>query len=528
MKRILFLALIVSVLSLGTVAAAAQDVARGSVYHDVNANGRRDRGEPWLEDVAVSNGREVVLTDEKGRYSLPISNDQIVFVIKPAAYNYPVDEQNKPLFYYNHKPEGSPALKYPGVAPTGPLPESIDFGLLSGSAADTFSIVVLSDPQPYHIEEVGFYDKAIVEELKGLKDLAFGITLGDLVGDRPDFFEPLNAATARVGLPWFHVMGNHDKNFDAERPELADESFERVYGPATYAFNQGKVHFIVLDDVIYPNAHSNAQYIGGLREEHFQFIEQSLKYVPSDHLVVLNMHIPLYNERSDREAFLNAHRARLFALLEGRPFTLSMSGHTHTQRHYFFGEEEGWKNPAPHHHYTVGTAGGDWWSGVPDENGVPDAVMRDGTPKGYNVLHFEGNQYTYDYRVAGASADYKMRIYGPRVIPHNGRYRGELFVNFFQGDAETRVEYRINNSGEWRAMNRVVEQDPHISRIRAEWDSAAEVLPGVRPSNPVSSHHLWKVRITTRLPLGKNTYNIRVSDRFGRVYHDSYELEAVE
>ena len=37
--------------------------AVGVVFEDYNANGRRDVGEPGIEDVPVSNGREVVRTD---------------------------------------------------------------------------------------------------------------------------------------------------------------------------------------------------------------------------------------------------------------------------------------------------------------------------------------------------------------------------------------------------------------------------------------------------------------------------------
>lgn len=506
----------------------ASSYAVGVVFHDANGNGVRERREMGIADVAVSNGRDVVLTDDKGAYQIPVGEDQIVFVIKPGNYDYPVNELNLPQFFYNHKPSGSPELKYSGVAPTGELPKSLDFPLLTGSDSETFSVVVMSDPQPYFSEEIGYYEAAIVEELKGIEDFAFGLTLGDLVGDRPDFFEALNTATARIGLPWHHVLGNHDLNFDAKAPEHADESFERVYGSATYAFNHGKVHFLVLKDVLYPNTYSDALYMGGFTEDQFEFIENSLKYVPKDHLVVLSMHIPLYNDNPEREAFLNAHRERLFKLLADRPHTLSMSGHTHTQRHYYFGADEGWLASDDHHHYTVGTAGGDWWSGTPDERGIPDALMRDGTPKGYNLLHFNGNQYVYDYKVAGAPAEYKMRLWGPKVVPHNSRYRGELYVNFFQGCEKTKVEFRINDSEEWRSMSYLKEHDPQVADLRSQWDNSMVVLDGVRPSNPEETYHLWKTRVTTRLPLGKNVYEVRVTDAFGREFLDQFEFEVVE
>ena len=52
--------------------AAAADVARGHVFHDKNGNGIFDRNESGVKRVAVSNGREVVTTESRGRYALPV------------------------------------------------------------------------------------------------------------------------------------------------------------------------------------------------------------------------------------------------------------------------------------------------------------------------------------------------------------------------------------------------------------------------------------------------------------------------
>jgi hypothetical protein len=503
------------------------ETARGVVFHDLNENGIFDTGEAGIPAVAVSNGVDVVLTDQAGKYALSVKNDNIIFVIKPSQYEYSLNEFNLPQFYYIHKPAGSPEFNYPGVASTGPLPEKINFPLLRGNNADEFSIIIFSDPQTYSPEQIEFYDRDIVQELVGISDPAFGITLGDIVGDVLDFFEPVNKATSRIGLPWYHVFGNHDMNFDAEIWQHADETFERVYGPSTFAFNHGKVHFILLNDVIYPNDLTNNFYIGGLREPHFRFIVNSLRYVPNDHLVVLFMHIPLFDEALWGDTFIDEHRERLFQLLKNHPHTLSFSGHTHFQRHYYFTDEDGWPGENPHHHYNVGTASGDWWSGSPDERGIPDATMYDGTPNGYNIIRFNGNKYVYDFKAAGKPESYKMRLYGPKLAPHNRRFRGEFYVNFFQGSPADTVEYKVND-GEWKKMRYVTEQDPHVSATRYEWDNATKILPGTRPSNPLVCYHLWKARVPTNVPLGKNTIFVRVKDNFGRIFTDDFQYEVVE
>lgn len=526
MKQLLLTFGICTLFILSSFAQTPQ-FATGIVYHDLNNNGVRDKKEPGIVNVAVSNGEDVVLTDAKGAYRIETGDDTAIFVIKPGNYQYRVGKNNLPEFYFLHKPAGSPKLEYAGVDPTGPLPESLDFGLVEGNIGDEFSIVVLSDPQTYSNEEIDFYRKSAVEELKHLGGPVFGFTLGDIVGDHPDLFEGINQATAEIGIPWFHVIGNHDENYDAKEFRYADESFERHYGPATYAFNHGKVHFIVIDDVIYPNHLTKSWYTGGLSEEQFSFIENSLQYVPKDHLVVLLMHIPFYNGGDLGENFLVDHRNRLFSLLADRPYTLSLSGHMHTQLHYFFDGTAGWQQEKPHHHYTVGTTSGDWWSGELRENGVPETTMYDGTPQGYNILTFKGNQYTFDYKVIGASKDIKMRIYGPKVVPFKKHYRGEFYVNFFQGSRNDVAEYSVND-GEWKKMRYVIDYDPSMCAIRQKWDASEELLSGSRPSNPVMCHHLWKARVPTDVLLGENVIRIRIKDMQGREYEDTYLYRAVE
>lgn len=525
MKKMIALTLLILISVCFTV---AQQTANGIVYHDENKNGKKDRKEKPLEGVAVSNGVDVVRTDANGKYTLTVDNDAIIFVIKPSEFNYPVNEQNLPQFYYIHKPMGSPELDYPGVEPTGELPKSIDFGLWSGTMDDEFSMVVFSDPQPYSRQEVEYYNRSVVEDLKGSTEFDLGITLGDLVGDSLNFYDQLNNATARIGIPWFHVYGNHDMNFDATEDKFADETFERVFGPATFAFNHGKVHFIVLDNVIFPNTINDRFYVGGFREDQFTFIENTLKHVPNDHLVIIAVHIPFFNESSSSETFLSSHLERLFGLLENHPHSLSLSGHTHYQRHYYFNSEHGWLHEKPHHHYNVATASGDWWSGSPNQRGIPDGVMRDGTPRGYNIIHFNGNEYEYEFRAADKNKDYQMRIYAPTVVPQNMWYGGDLFVNFFMGSDSCTVEYKINEDGEYRTMRKVEEFDPHITGLRYQWDHAVKLPVGSRPSAPRESTHLWKSRLPTDLPLGINTIHVKVTDQSGRTFEGEHIFKVEE
>jgi len=509
------------------VPASAQNMARGVVYHDSNSNGSMDPDEQGLENVGVSNGEEVVLTGENGRYTLPVDEDTILFMIKPAGYRLPLDDRKRTQFYYTHKPEGSVDLEYPGVAPTGPLPASIDFGLIEAEDSDTFEMLVFSDPQPYTKREVDYFDRDIVDELIGASGFRFGITLGDLVGDDLDLFAPYSSSVARIGIPWFNVYGNHDMNLDASENRYADETFESVFGPTTYAFNEGQVHFIVVDNVIYPRPGGKSGYIGGLTERQFNFIENDLRNVPKDKLVVLAMHIPLFvpEWREGDEYFRADDRSRLFEILADFPNTLSLSGHTHVQRHRFFSHEDGWRGNRPHHHYNVGTTSGDWWSGTPDEEGIPPSLMRDGTPNGYAKLRFDSTRYTIDYQVARADSAHTMNLWGPEVVPQGEWFNADLYVNYFSGSDSTIVEYRVNGSGPWKMAKRVHEGDPHVAALRYRWDTTSTLPQGKRPNNPVVSTHLWKTRVPKNLPEGRHRIDVRVTDMFGRQFLETFRYQ---
>lgn len=506
----------------------AQQTVTGTVYQDANANGQFDPGEEVLPDVAVSNGQQVVLTDAEGKYSIDIDeHDSRVFVIKPAGYRLPVDELNRPQFYYLHKPDGSPELDFQGVEPTGILPEAINFPLIETEKKDKFQALLFGDPQPYTRQEVDYFDRDIVSELHDAHEFAFGISLGDLVGDDLDLFQPYSKSVAKVGIPWFNVYGNHDMNFDAQKDSLADETFEATFGPATYSFNYGRAHFIILDDVVYPRTDGEGGYIGGLTDRQLDFIENDLEHVPNDHLVVLAFHIPI--PESDNGSYRISDRRSLFNLLKDYPHTLSLSAHTHIQQFNFFGAEEGWNQLKPHIHYNAGTTSGDWWSGVPDGRGLPPTLMRDGTPNGYAMLNIDGNSFTIDYKAANFSEDYNMSIWGPEVVPQDSWHGAQLYVNYFLGSKLTRVQYRVQQyDNAWRTMRRTESEDPYVTALRQKWDRSNSLLEGRRPSNPIASTHLWKAGIPNNLPVGEQTLEIRVTDMFGRTFTDEFTYRVVE
>lgn len=513
-----------------SLVAAQADDAKGVVFHDANRNGVRDAGERGIAGVAVSNGVEVVVTDKGGRYTVPVSGDTIVFVIKPRGWMTPVGPgSHVPRFYYIHKPNGSPEMKHAGVAPTGPLPASIDFPLHRQKEVKRFQVICMGDTQTRNIEEVQFLAHDILEELQGT-DAAFGITLGDVVFDDLTVFEPLVETMSGVGIPWRYVPGNHDHNHDAPTAEATDDSFERVFGPSYYAFNYGRVHFIVLNDIRHDVAKDG--YHGGLGEKQLAFVKNDLALVSPKQLVVLLMHIPLEGMEDVRA---------LYALLEPFPHTFSLSAHTHRQYHEFIGREQGWMQDTPHHHLNHGTACGSWWGGHFDEVGIPLAQMSDGGPNNYSVITFDGTEYDVDFRAARRPADYQMNVFLPERMTAAAAANTAVVANVFAGSAKSRVEMRLDEADTWIPMTQFTGKDPYflqasqrqsafvekvaemkgiqevdkvfIGQVRRDFREILRGLP-----EPADTDHLWRATLPAGLAPGCHTLTVRTTDMFGRTY----------
>jgi hypothetical protein len=367
----------------------------------------------------------------------------------------------------------------------------------------------------------------------GAADL--GISLGDIVHDDLSLYSALNTATAKLGVPWLHAPGNHDLDFDAARDEDSLLTFRKTYGPDTYAWEEPEATFIVLDDVIHQPAQSPG-YVGGLRDDQFRFLERYLPTLPKQRLLVLGVHIPLFDAAPGRETFRHDDRARLFALLKDFPNVLLLSGHSHAQRHVFHDAGSDWHGAKPLHEYNVGAACGAFWSGVKDASGIPDATMSDGTPNGYARLKVKTDgAYALSWhpaRVAAASrsSTAAMNLHAPKVLRVGAYPAWGVYANVFMGRDDSRVEFRVDG-GEWKPMQRVLQPDPSLlaENFRDDW---AETLRGYdRSPEATPSAHLWRGALPTSLAVGMHEVDVRAFDPWQgeQRAHTQYRLDtAVE
>lgn len=482
--------------------ALAQQRAAGVVFDDANGNRQRDAGEAGIAGVGVSDGESIVATDAHGRWSLPADDDCVFFVLKPSGWMPPVDADGTTRFSYVHRPAGSPGLRYGGIAPTGPLPASIDFPLRRAVEPTRFDVLLLADTHAMSVEHNRIFREDVVQRAVGTR-CAFGVTLGDLCEDGVSFAQPYRETIGLLGKPWWSVFGNNDQDHDASDDATSDDTYEQQFGPVNYAFDYGPVHFLVLDTMIWRGEDAFAPSV-------LAFVRSDLARLPAERPVVLMMHIPPQYV---------ANRAELFALLAERPTLVSLSGHVHFTEQSFLGPEQGWSGAGQFLSVIAPAASGSKWAGPLDAQGIPDATQYDGAPNGHLVATFSARGLDSLVFVGAGEGGRQMTITAPETLSSEAAGGAEVFANVFGGSERSTVEMRLGATGAWSAMERVVRPDPaYVRLLEANRDLAP---PALGMWDPMDCPHLWRGLLPASPPVGEHLLHIRTSDMYGNRYEET-------
>jgi hypothetical protein len=496
----------------------------GSVFEDLDRDGRRGEDEAGVEGVLVSNGLDWTTTDADGSWRIAAREDMNLTLVQPRGWRVPTDERRVPQFFHVHKAGGTPeTLRYGGLPDTGPLPARIDFPLVRRDDDGTFRCVVVGDSQAYSNREIGWLrDGAITEAVESAPDCV--LYVGDVVGDDLGLLDRLLEVGSAAGAPQWLVHGNHDFDFDASSDAHSADSWRRIVGPNYYAFERGDVLFVVLDNVIYPCGEHEADarhdfcgnadrptYNGRIDDTQMQWLEGLLERTPGDRRVVIATHIPLVSFADPESRKHQTDNAgRLHELLAGRP-ALSLSGHTHTIENHAPGQHfGGWTEavgvePLPFRHIVAGAGSGAWYQGDFNIDGNPMALQRMGAPPGVLLLDFDGTDYVERYVGARIGDERRMWLglntpafrdwfgalvewedldrderhplppYSVNDLADTGIITPQdlaegvwLTANVWDGSAETRVAAMLPGGREL-ALGRTQSGDGEAPRIGAEW-----------------------------------------------------------
>jgi hypothetical protein len=497
MKTINFIHFLIFFLIAGISSAQEKLNFRGSVFIDENVNGIFDKNEKGIEGVCVSNGKEVIQTNKKGEWQLETNSTNQIFVIKPAGYSVPVDNKQVPLhFIQTDKSSGS----------------EFNFPLIKSDENKKFKALFFGDTQARGMKEVNYVFHDVVDELIGT-DATFGVSLGDIVADEPEMMDDVAAGIAQIEIPWYNIFGNHDSDRDVKTNDERDDTFEKFFGPSTYAFEYGEVVFIGLNDIYF---NPDGRYISHFTANQIAFVKNYLEKVPKNKLVVLMMHSPIVACNN---------REEMYRLLENREHTFSISGHVHEQINLLVDDKMGWKGKTPHHHLINATVCGSWWCGLNDEMGIPHATMNDGAPNGYSIITFDGNKYTVQFKAARRSENYQMNIYLPEEIEVSSLDTTSILANIFAGSERSQVEMSIDN-GNWLKMENFKTIDPEVLRMHnlnpyleeKVYGQQLDDVFGFSMDYPSISHHIWKAKLPNGILPGTHKVSVRTTDMFNQTF----------
>lgn len=540
--RRFFLILLIWPIAITYPAYAQNNQATGTIYLDVNENSQFDPNEKGIEGVKVSNGVEVVKTDSHGKYVINLPTKSTLFISKPAQYRVPLNRDQLPQFYYHHYPEGTPKVaewKWAIIPPTGPMPKSIDFPLLPETVQDTFKALGFADPQTASHEELDMMRKDIIDNLFGNPYKAkFGLVAGDVVNDNLSLYERHNRLMAQIGIPMWNVPGNHDLNKESPNYTYATQTFKSVFGPDYYSFDYGNVHFLALNNVGFKG--KDKGYEGHIDAKQMKWIENDLKDVPTDKLIIIVTHIPLItyaNNRTFPSSINTVNFRDLLKLLSHFNYVYTISGHdTSNSWKVEVNHTHGWFGAPFIAHTLAETRGGGWEQGPRDERGVRPATMEDGNPNGFYVFYFENNKVKPRFIPAGGDPKDRLRItLDPPLVPADstieiypmGLDRGIIsdsmwvVVNFFDGGARDKVSISLN--GQVAVPMEYIERtDPSYLRLYQKYEGTADAI---RP--PAVSSHIWQFFLP-RLNPGIHTILIQAMDEFGFENQEALTFEIIK
>lgn len=497
-----------------------------------------------IKGVAVSDGFNIVTTDENGYYKINASPDTwYIYITIPAEYEVPLNDHGQPCFFQKYSKE---TLQY-------------DFTLtpLAGGKETKFALVTFGDPQVQTTTHLNRFKKESITSICAhVTQLAreipcYGITLGDIIWNQDnknaeEFRDDLRDGFSRwkIGAPVFHVMGNHDCNYyNSTNPIYADETsssfelkaqrnHEDIFGPADFSFDRGDVHIIGMRNIVYTTNTSSGSYQRGFLKSQLKWLQQDLALVPKDKMVILCVHIPLYNKTEN-------YIQEVLALLNTYKEAHIMSGHTHyiqTLDHKYIADSP-YKNIYEHN---VGAVCGAWWS---------CNMCTDGAPNGYGVFKADKNTFVDWYHIGVNSGmnsrDHQMRLYRGNAISggSKGYYSfgfGDdvLVANIYFADRDWSV--KVYEDGEYSGDMELIPYAarPSVSNMAGDGSSDNPYTPqtltsadmyyigfylGVLGKSDSSTGSKGAVHHLYRYKLKNKNANIKVvaTDRFGNEYTET-------
>jgi len=487
--------------------------------------------------VVVSDGVEVTVTDNEGIYYLPSAKqNKFVFISLPGNYEIAASD-NIPQFF----------KRLAG----GTSVEQNDFALVRADNNDHVVLAMTDWHLANRNDDLSQFSNGFLPDVNATINAyttagkkVYGVAMGDMTWDAYWYennfrLDNYLVEMKKINCHMFNMMGNHDNDPYVQGDIPPEAPFRELIGPTYYSFNLGQVHYVILDDIQYINT-GGAQGVIGDRSYSDIVVSAQTAWLAKDLAaitdkstpVVIFIHSPLYGnptlnasgEQVNTVVLNNGSAIR--SLVQDFGNVHFVSGHTHINYTVDAG--------AVIEHNTAAVSATWWWTGKTGY--ANNHICRDGSPGGYGVWEMSGKGVKWHYKSMGKPANYQFRSYDLNRVaitaaafaPNStdaalAEYAGEyaapnpvndVLINIWGYDPEWTVE--VTESGTSLAVERVTAKDPlHIISYEAKRLNA-----GATPTSSFvtgTTSHMFRVRASS----ATSTLEIKVTDRFGRIYSET-------
>lgn len=362
-----------------------------------------------VENVVVSDGAEVTVTNEKGIYQLKSAKKWgYVFISVPSGYEVPS---------VGVLPQFHRALKN-----SADVVERADFKLEKVDGQDSYKIFMLGDMHLANrtgdLGQFAQFTSDLTDYMTRHKgEKMYALTLGDMTWDlywySNSYYFPqyLNTVNSQIkNLQIFHTMGNHDNDFQTRSDYDAAVKYVDQICPTYYSFNIGKVHYVVMDDIDCSSydGSTSRNYVKSLSAEQLDWLAKDLSYVAKTTPVVVAMHAQVFYPTTSgfKIDHDQVNTLRLFDILDGYTVRF-VTGHTH--KLFNVTPDAPIVDGHNFREYNSGSVCASWWWSGNLTPGIH--IGTDGTPGGYGIWDVTGTDFQCLYKSTGWPEEYQFRSY---------------------------------------------------------------------------------------------------------------------
>lgn len=362
-----------------------------------------------VENVVVSDGAEVTVTNEKGIYQLKSAKKWgYVFISVPSGYEVPS---------VGVLPQFHRALKN-----SADVVERADFKLEKVDGQDSYKIFMLGDMHLANrtgdLGQFAQFTSDLTDYMTRHKgEKMYALTLGDMTWDLywysnsyyfPQYLNTINSQIKNLQI--FHTMGNHDNDFQTRSDYDAAVKYVDQICPTYYSFNIGKVHYVVMDDIDCSSydGSTSRNYVKSLSAEQLDWLAKDLSHVAKTSPVVVAMHAQVFYPTTSgfKIDHDQVNTLRLFDILDGYTVRF-VTGHTH--KLFNVTPDAPIVDGHNFREYNSGSVCASWWWSGNLTPGIH--IGTDGTPGGYGIWDVTGTDFQCLYKSTGWPEEYQFRSY---------------------------------------------------------------------------------------------------------------------